>query len=100
MTDESIQAVIRGVTLRVPLHRDEETTRQIISEVDQVLKRIESESSVIDTQRFALQAAIEFAARLNTVREEQAEDTRLLVKALDRVASKLRDLITETQPKS
>ena len=77
----------------VPLYRDLETTETIAGEVAERLEQIETKSPVVDTQKFAVQAAYEFAMERRALEDEQREDTQDLVKALERLAKELRQLV-------
>lgn len=86
------QVRIANVNMRVPVFLDEETTERIAQEVDACIARIEAESTIIDTQKFALLAAFSFAVEKHALLEEQDQDTRDLVKALESLASRLKAL--------
>lgn len=83
---------IRSIPVTLPIHIDMETTGILAREVEERLKRIEDDSDIIDTQRFAIQAAYEFAGELHDLEARQEQDTRDLVKALERIATQLREL--------
>lgn len=94
MSPEPGKAKVRigSIPVTLPIHIDMETTGILARQVEERLKRIEDESDIIDTQRFAVQAAYEFAAELYDLEEMQEQDTRDLVKALERIATQLREL--------
>lgn len=83
---------IANVNLRVPVVVNEETTQDIAKEVEECIARIESESSVIDTQKFALLAAFSFAVEKQVLQAEHDQDNRDLVKALETLATQLKSL--------
>jgi len=85
---------IAGASLHVPIIQDEQTTRTIIDQVQESLQRIEQSSNRIDTQAFALRAAIEFAAELHDLKAQYQNETREILATLDNILTRLR-LITE-----
>ena len=95
MKPKTVNARIAGIQLDVPLYTDEERTRQIIQIVADKLQEIESASTRIDTQVFALLAAIAFAAQLDDQLQHAERDQRELVKALHGVLESIRKLINQ-----
>lgn len=96
MTDNGhIQVQVGGKTIRVPVYRDRETTQRLVRRVNERLKAIEQESDRIDTQAFALEAAIAFAAELDEAEADiEAEQTELFT-ALDRLSKTVDQLVRE-----
>ena len=94
MTVEPDKLRVRIGTLPVvlPVHIDRETTGKIAQQVEDRILRIEEESDTVDTQRFAVQAAYEFAAELHDLEQETRADTNALIKALESVAAQLKQL--------
>lgn len=94
MSPEPGKAKVRigSIPLVLPIHIDLETTGILAQQVEDRLKRIEAESGTVDTQRFAVQAAYELAAELHDLEKRQEQDTRDLVKSLERIATQLREL--------
>ncbi|HOJ32307.1 MAG TPA: cell division protein ZapA [Candidatus Hydrogenedentes bacterium] len=96
--DESyIECRIAGVNLRVPVCQDESTTKRIVELVNKRLKEIESASSRIDTQKFALLAAYSFATELQDLMDRQAQEERSLARLLEEVGKSLRELLEKAQ---
>jgi hypothetical protein len=89
---EQVRVKIGAMSLVLPVHIDINTTNKIVQEVEDRLKRIEEESETVDTQRFAVQAAYEFAGMLHDLQNEHREDTRELIKALEQLVTQLKEL--------
>jgi cell division protein ZapA (FtsZ GTPase activity inhibitor) len=87
-----LQTRIAGASLDVPIIQNEETTRTIIAQVQESLNRIEQSSNRIDTQAFALRAAIEFAAELHALKAQYQNETHEILAALDNILTRLRQL--------
>ena len=87
-----VKVRIRGIPVLLPVHIDEETTAALVQEVEDRFKRIEDESDTVDTQRFALQTAYEYAIELYEMEARQKQDTNDLVKVLERIVQELKDL--------
>jgi cell division protein ZapA (FtsZ GTPase activity inhibitor) len=65
MNDQpNIDVLVNNVRLRVPVYKDSQTTQAIADRVTESIKAIEHDSDRIDTQRFALEACMQFATEL------------------------------------
>ncbi len=95
MSEETIQAKVANVTLRLPVYRDKKHTLELAEEVEALVASMEAEGGRIDSQAFALRAAYEFARRLKVLEDENAAEERALIKALDGTATALRRLAEE-----
>ena len=93
MKDSVIQARVGGTLLQVPIVDSPETTQGIIEAVNERLAEIERQSDRIDSQRFALQAAVSFASELAELKLNAEADQRELLHVLDKIASVLRDAV-------
>jgi len=93
MTEETIQDEVGGVRLALPIVDDVDTTRRIAARVNDRLREIEAESDRIDTHRFALLAAVSFATEVEECQRKHDQDTRDLLKALNRLLTSLRALL-------
>lgn len=89
------------MTLEVSEQVDADTARNAAVNVEARLNAIEARATHIDTQRFALQAALELAIALEDAKQDNADDTKATLKALhglqDQIARVL-DLVTTDQP--
>ncbi len=85
---------IARIKMNLPIYRDEETTREIAREVEETIARIEDESELIDTQKNAVLAAFDYACQKRALEDEYEADNRELAKALERVTSQLKTLIS------
>ncbi|MBI3119824.1 MAG: cell division protein ZapA, partial [Candidatus Hydrogenedentes bacterium] len=81
----TILVQLGNAKLRIPVFRDEVTTRTLAQQVSERLKKIEGESERIDTQAFALRAAFEFAAEVHELRVAREQDQRDMGVCLDRI---------------
>lgn len=89
---KTVRIEVGGKTVHSPVFEDVHTTRELAKQVTERLKAIESESDRIDTQAFALTAAISFAHEASRLRNEQEADTQDILKALDELTQRLRKL--------
>ena len=90
--EELIRVKIANATLQVPVYIDKATTLQIAEEISKRFKDIEEESVRIDTQAFALHAAFTYAIEKHALEQQQDDDNRTMVKALDKITTRLDDL--------
>jgi cell division protein ZapA (FtsZ GTPase activity inhibitor) len=90
---ERLRVTIANRSVDVTICGDAETTERLAREVTARFREIEADSARIDTQAFALQTAYTYAVELQEAQQQASEDTRDLVKALDVIASRLRDLL-------
>lgn len=93
MTSELVRIEIAGVTITVPVYGDVMHTRRLAAEVTRRISQIEQQSTKVDTQAFALAAALSFAADLNKSQEDRAQDTRALLRTLDKILTELRAIL-------
>ncbi len=77
-----IDIKIGGRNFNVPILKDEDTTYYIAKLVQERIKEIEKRSQRIDTQAFAIEAAMTFAFAQLDAEEELEENTSELMKAL------------------
>ena len=93
MSGEFVQARIAKVNLRLPVYHDAQTTLRLAEEVSARVAEMEAEAGRIDSQAFALQAAVAFAAELHADKAAREADNRELLKALNRIASQLKAML-------
>lgn len=93
MTRSTHRTQVAGVTLDLPMYRDAETTEKLAQEVTQRIREIEETSQRIDTQAFALAAAVSFAAELADAREEHRRDSADAAKSLTVILARLDEII-------
>lgn len=91
------QIKLRGITLTIPDHLHPETASRVLSELEARLTDIESKSTRIDTQAFALQTALSFALDAAEARKDHDSDTREILLALDKISDQLRTLLDNIQ---
>lgn len=94
MKNQFMTTRIANVKVRVPVYIDKATTKALAGQVSERVAATESASDRIDTQAFALQTAFEFAVELDALKREHAEDEKELTIAFERIASKLKDLVS------
>ncbi len=95
----SMRAEIARLSLSVPIYQDEKTTKRLIQQVNERFEEFEGKSSKIDSLAFALQAALSFAADLHEAQEDQAEETKEVLVALDALAETLQTALEEPPEK-
>lgn len=98
MISKNIQVTVAGVKLSVPVLADPETTLRAAREVTRRIRLIERESARIDTQAFALQAAISLAEDLEARDQVQESDDAEMVLALEKLTEALRSLLEDFPP--
>lgn len=93
MSTETITVRVGNQNLIVPVFIDQETTHQVAKLVSERLREIEGQSARIDSQRFALLAAMHFACEWEGARREAEQETKDFVKALSRIADTLHRIV-------
>lgn len=89
---ETLAVQIGRQKLLVPICEDEETTLDIIKQVEERLTAIEEERDWVNSTQFATLAAYLFAVDLYNAQQEHAKDTREFLVALNKLAETLRDI--------
>lgn len=89
MTPTKHRTTVAGVSLNLPVYDTPEETERLAALVTERIKHIEADSTRIDTQAYALTAAVHFAAeaaRAHKLHEEElAEAATALTAILDRI---------------
>ncbi|MFO7974822.1 MAG: cell division protein ZapA [Candidatus Hydrogenedentota bacterium] len=93
MTPSTHRTKVAGVTIDLPIFDDVDTTEQLANLVTERVREIEASSNKIDTQAFALAAAVSFAADLAHAQKEHDRDTAEITKALSSILARLDQLI-------
>jgi len=93
MTGSTHRTKVAGVTIDLPVFKDPDTTEQLASQVTERIREIEASSKRIDTQAFALTAAVSFAAELAQAKKDHDADTAEITKALSVILARLDQLI-------
>ena len=76
----------------VPRLKDEDTTYHIAKMLSDRLKKIEAKSSRIDSQAFAIEAAMSFALDLLYAQEDLGENTTEMMTALADLSKQLQTI--------
>lgn len=100
MPPEVMKVTIARTTVRVPVIEDEETTLQIVEQVNDRIAGIEAHAPRIDSMAFALQAAFEFAADLHHAKRDHDAENREVTLAMERIVQSLRDILKPPRPKA
>ncbi|MFP6597465.1 MAG: cell division protein ZapA [Candidatus Hydrogenedentota bacterium] len=87
-----IEVKIGGRTFSVPRLKDENTTYHIAKLLQERLKQIEAKSSRIDTQAFAIEAAMSFALDHLVAEETLDEETQEMMVALSELSKELQSI--------
>lgn len=93
MIEERTKVRIAGKSISVPIYRDRRTTLRLAKRLDERIQEIEKASDRIDTQAFALEAAISFAAELAAAEQEHENETTQAFIDLDRLSKTLDELV-------
>ena len=80
---------IGGSTFNVPIFKDKDTTYYIAKLVQERIKEIEKRGGRIDTQAFAVEAAMSFAFAQLDAENELEENTQELMKALSNLSTEI-----------
>ncbi len=95
MSPARVKVKLAGKTIEVPVYGDSQLTQKLAARVNARIKEIEQRSSRIDTQAFALEAALAFAAELQHVQDESDADRNTVYAELDRLSKTVDKLIRE-----
>ena len=95
MSPARVKVKLAGKTIEVPVYGDSQLTQKLAARVNQRLKEIEQRAQRIDTQAFALETALAFAAELEEVRGESEADRKAMLAELDRLSKTVDKLIRE-----
>ncbi len=95
MIEERTKVRIAGKTITVPVYQDRRTTLRLVKLVNERIEEIEKSSERIDTQAFALQAALSFAAELAGAQEDHEHESTEVYNDLDRLSKTLDELTRE-----
>ncbi|MDZ4861758.1 MAG: cell division protein ZapA [Candidatus Hydrogenedentes bacterium] len=92
MSISTVEVSLGGLTLRVPAYESTEKTQDIADEINSRLKLLETSSSKINTQAFALLAAYEYAKATRELRDEMASVQKRLAERVGGVTMRIDDL--------
>ena len=95
MKPKEIELTLGRIRLHAPVYGSEGATRELAADVNRRLKEIEEKSQRIDTQAFALLAALSFAANVQDLKEAQQEETASVLVTLDEFSESLDGLLEE-----
>lgn len=88
----TLKKKVAGLTLNVPIYVDEATTDELVRKVTERIKQIEQESERVDTQAYAVLAALAFAAELRAEQDLREQHEADLLRSLRKVTEALRSL--------
>lgn len=97
MKPKKLRSTIANVSLDVPMYGSEAATNDAIERVNQRIREVEAASDRIDTQAFALLAAVSLAVELNDAEETLERDAKDLMMALSELSDKLRGLLDDVE---
>lgn len=95
MIGEGIRVRVGGKSITVPLYGDRRATLRLVKRVNERLEEIEKKHPRIDTQAFALEAAVAFAAELAEAEALHEEETTEVFNDLDSLSKSVDALIRE-----
>ncbi len=93
-----IQVRLGDSRVRVPVVDDPATTQKIADRCTRLLKQIEEDSSRIDTLNFFQLATFQLAASVHRLEAEMQHDESEILRALEQMQAKLRQLLDEFHP--
>jgi cell division protein ZapA len=95
MNDDGRSVRVANVQLQFSAQVDRDLLQRAADIVNARMAAIEEKAERIDTQRFALRAAVQLAVELEQLRQEREEEDRELLQTLDRLNATLRNLAEE-----
>jgi cell division protein ZapA (FtsZ GTPase activity inhibitor) len=87
---KQVRLKIGGKAVDAPVFEDVHTTRELAKKVTERLAEIEKASNRIDTQAFALIAAMSFAQEAEAMAKAQEAETEEMLRRLDDLSKRLR----------
>ncbi|MBP8129324.1 MAG: hypothetical protein KA184_07045 [Candidatus Hydrogenedentes bacterium] len=98
MSAKNVKVKINNITVTVAQYLDAATSQKVADEVAALYRKIEDNSSRIDTQAFLLQTAYAFAVKVREL-EATIEDLKDgYRKELDAIHARLEALLTDAPP--
>lgn len=98
MTQQTHKTTVAGVALALPVFDTPENTEELAQRVTERMREIEAGSHKIDTQAFALTAAVSFAAELAVARKDHEREMADVIKALSAILVRLDELLEASVP--
>jgi len=95
MIGERMEVRVGGKRILVPVYGDRRTTLLLVKRLNERLEEIEKTHDRIDTQAFALEAALSFAADLADAEAEHEDETAEVFRDLDGLAQSVDALVRE-----
>jgi cell division protein ZapA (FtsZ GTPase activity inhibitor) len=95
MSPARVKVKLAGKTIEVPVYGDSQLTQRLAARVNARIKEIEERAGRIDTQAFALEAALAFAAELQQLQNESEADRKTIYAELDRISKTVDKLARE-----
>lgn len=89
MSTSSVEVRLGGLNIRVPMYSNHDSTAGLVEMVNAKLLQLEANSSKVNTQVFALQAAYEFARECAILRNDLADAEAQFIAALENLASRI-----------
>ncbi len=89
MSAKLTEVLIAGLTLKVPACETQQATEALVARVHAKLKDLESQSSKVNTQAFALQAAYEFAMEAAELRQAYSDAESRMVKSIQAIQERV-----------
>ncbi|MCC6797478.1 MAG: cell division protein ZapA [Candidatus Hydrogenedentes bacterium] len=92
MSAPQVEVQIAGMNLRVPKGETADTPTALVNKVHAKLKELESRSTKVNTQAFALQAAYEFALEVAELKDAYAATESRLVESIEALHERVKVL--------
>ena len=93
MNDERVNIRIGGRQFTVPVFDDVDNTFHLAKQLQERLTVIEDKAERVDTQAFAIEAAMQILHELQTSEDERNADTTDMMAELKRFSTRLDDLV-------
>lgn len=95
MSRKTVTAILGGAKIEIPIANDKESTLKAVERVNRHLKEIEKKSRRIDTQTFALLAAVAFAEEVEQIEADESAADAEIANALGNIADTLGEIVEE-----
>lgn len=99
MTDQRVSVTIARRSVKVPVFKDLDATREIAQKLSARLDAIEREGEmgIVDSHLSALYLAYELAVELHDLKRRHGEETDQVIVALEQAATRLEQLLDEAE---
>ena len=93
ITPTKHRTTVAGVSLTLPIYGSPEETEELAARVSEQIKQIEADSTRIDTQAYALTAAVHFAAEASQANKRHQDEIDEIAGALTALLTRINDIV-------